>query len=112
MEYESNSGIGTRGTVAGTVGTVGKETGGLRNQRKSADYPNYNIIKISQSLGDVIRLNFSLTPVKNTQPALGWKTLKGVNCDIFMLSFWMLNVSLYIFIFWGNEENEGKMLAI
>ena len=45
----------------------------------SGDYPNYNIIKIGEntekSPGDLRRLAFTQTPVKDHQLKLTWKTL-------------------------------------
>ena len=59
---------------------INKETGGLGNNRKSEDHPNYCIIEIDQntekSPGDVKRLAVTQTLKKDHQLTLMWKTLK------------------------------------
>ena len=54
----------------------------LKNNRTRKDHPNYCVIEISQntekSPGDLRRLVFTQTPVKDPQLTLVWKTRKGV----------------------------------
>ena len=116
-------------------------TGGLRNNRTSWDYPNYNIIKISKntakSPGDLKRLDVTQTPVKDHQLTLMWKTLweqnnnntqkvKGslniwrltytikLNCIlqvIFWFSFKFCTVCLCIHKFWVSWSTGVPLIA-
>ena len=59
-----------------------KRAGWLRYQRISRDHPEYSISKISKKIetspGDIRKLAFTQTPVKNHQLSLVWKALKGI----------------------------------
>ena len=70
--------------VIGALGTVIKilikNTGGLGDKRMSGDHLNYCIVEIGQntekSSGDLRRLAFTQTPVKDHHLTLTGKTLK------------------------------------
>ena len=51
-----------------------QRTRGLGNIRTSGDHPNYSIVEISQNIGDLKRLVFTQTSVKDRRLTLMWKT--------------------------------------
>ena len=57
---------------------LGKETGGIGNQRKNQDYADHGIDEISsatqKSPGDLKRLVVTQTRVKDNQLKMVWKT--------------------------------------
>ena len=61
---------------------ISTRTGGLGNNRRSGDHPNYCITEISQNIekspGDLRRLAVTQTPEENYELTLVRKTLKCV----------------------------------
>ena len=81
MDHESDGDTNCNKCTQDSHERFGTGTGGLWNKRTSGDHPNYSIVKIGQntekSPGHLQRL--AVTPVKNNQLTLVWKTFKGVN---------------------------------
>ena len=85
MEHEGDGDTSCNWCTWNSPKRLGTGTGRFRNKRTSGDRPEYSIIKISQntekSPGDLGRFAVTpvlLSPVKNHQLMLEWKTLKGV----------------------------------
>ena len=81
MEHESDGDANHNRSKWKNPKRIGKGTGGL--EKKSGDYPDYNITNFGQnaqkSPGDLKRLAITPTPTRNHQLKLVWKNLSRFN---------------------------------
>ena len=90
MEHESDSDTSCNQSIQCSHQKIGKEAGGIGNKSTRRDYPNYGIIKVSlntgKSPGDLRRLTVTQAQVEGHQLMLVWKTLKGLNIIIIIMT--------------------------
>ena len=91
---------------------LSKRVGGVGNQRKSQNHPNYSIVEVSQdtenSPGDLRRFAITQTPVKDHHLTLRWKTCKRnlrYSSDMYVVD-WLVG---WLFCFTAYQPFSGHL---